>query len=148
MGFGAANLLGTGSAMNAVAGAVKADPNDTDWVIGPGRDYELVTYLAGLGGLRENGWVESVVGVGRDDGDVKFADGAFFDEPGDAAREMSEEIGGGVKGFKGLCGEMDSHEGSLGRRFGISGVGDGENETGRHVAPIHGRIEAANEVGV
>ena len=104
MGFGAADLLGTGRAVDAVAGAVEADPGDADRVVGAGREDEFVIQLLRFGGFGENFGIEGVVGIGRDDGDVEFADGTFLDAFGDAAREMGEEIGGVIESFQGFAG--------------------------------------------
>ena len=108
----------------------------------------MVFNLLRFGGFREHVGVEGVVGVGDDDRDVQLAHGPLLDALGDAAREVGEEVGGGVKGFEGPAGKADGGEGGFGAGVGAGGVRHLQHGARRYVLPIHRCVELPDEVRV
>ena len=148
VGFGAADVLGTGCAVDAVAGAVEADPDGADGIVGAGLEGQLAVELTGFLGFGKDFGVEKVGGVGGGTGDVEFADGALFGELGDAAGEVGDEVGAGVVNFELTVGEKDAEVGGFVAEVGRGDVGDLEFGAGGDGAPVDGGVEVADEGGV
>ena len=144
MGFGAADVLGARRAVDAVTGAVEADPDGADGIVGAGLEREFAVELLGFLGLGENFRIEKVGGIGCGAGDVEFADGPFLDLLGDAARELREEVGARVVHLELALGEQDADVGGLLSRGGRDDVGDFQFGVGGHVAPVDRGVQLAD----
>ena len=122
--------------MDAIAGAIKADPRHANRVVGTGRDDELVAELLRLGGFGKRCRIKRVVGVGDDDGDVQFANGAFLNFLRDAHGKMSDERTGGVAGFENVVRETHVKQRGFGGRLVQFDGGNINNGVGLDGAPI------------
>jgi hypothetical protein len=147
-GLGAADFFGCRGSVDTVAGAVDADPGHADGIVRTRGEDEFARRVGlGLRGVGEVGRVEGVVGVGDDDGDAEFADGAFLDLAGDADGEVQEEAVGGVEDLQRMGGEADFDAGGGGgiRRDGDRG--HAEDGAGRDGVPGDGRVDGLDEAG-
>src|SRR5687768_7503947 len=86
--FGAADLIGTRGAVDALVGFVEGDPRATCWVVWAGRDDQFAFDRLGFRRFGKNGWVKSVVWILGAGDDGELADGTFFDARGDRAGEV------------------------------------------------------------
>ncbi len=145
--FRAANLFGCRGAVDAIAGAVESDPGDTDGIVGAWGDDEAPAECAAFGGFGEYLWIEGVVGILDGGGDGEVADGAFGGNAADAAGEVAEETAAVVEGAEVAPGKADADAGSA-ARWGPLGIGDDEFGAGADKIPIHGGIQAPDEVWV
>ena len=146
VGFGAADLFGLGSAVNAVAGTIEADPGGADGVIRAGWDGEFVIDLFGFFGFGENGGIKKVTGIGGGFGHVKGADGALLHFGGDAAGKMSDEVGGFAEDIDGFAVEMNAGEGGFFARGRID-ARDFDKRSRRDIRPVDLRVLFFDEGG-
>ena len=98
---GAADLLGVGCAVHAVAGFVQAHPGDTDRIFRARWQDDFMANLLQFVGFREQFGIDGVIGIRDDDNDVQFAHGPFFDFFERCCREkMQHQVRVGIKCFQ------------------------------------------------
>ena len=88
----AADLLGDGCAVDAIAREVESDPNSAYWVVGARRDNKLGGDPFPLGGVFKNCGVEGVVRVFNADFNSKLSTRALINVSSDAYRAMEQEL--------------------------------------------------------
>ena len=147
MRFGAADLFGLRGAVDPVARQVEADPGEPHGIVGAGGQNEFAAEGARFLGLGKDLGVEGVVGIGRDDGDAQFADGAFFNPARDAHGEVGDQAAVGVEHLEDSRGELHHHAGGLLRFWQAGDGGHNEGRAGGGLGPVDVRVEAADEVG-
>ena len=143
VGLGAPDLLGNRGSVDAVAGFVESDPDGAHRIVGAWGNEEFAAYSAGFLGFRKVFRVEHVIWIGNDKDHVEAAHRSFFDQVGDAAREVDEEVGAGVENLERTSGKADPNK----RRGGIvRGGGDVGNPQGgvwRNGGPIDNSLMKA-----
>ena len=146
--FGAAHVLGARGAVDAVAGAVEADPHGADGVVRTGWKREFAADLLGFLRLGKNFRIEKISWIWRGADDVEFADGALLGEVRDAAREVRDEVGARVVNLELPLREEDADVGGFLARGGEGDVGHLQFRAGGYGAPVDVGVQLADETGM
>ena len=128
--------------MDAVAGAVEADPGDTNRIVGAGRDAQALADGGGFGIIGEQVGIKGVIGVFGPDNHVQgFAHGAFAFIGRDGTGKMRDEPVGRVIGPEAFLAQADFNPSQRGQALSLD-VGNGQDSAWGRVRPGGGRIQA------
>ena len=89
--FGAPYFFGFGRAVDSIAGAIETNPRDAHGIIWTRLDDKFSPELFGLRTFREYFGIESVVGIGDNDGYMQFSHWSLFHVAGDADRKVRND---------------------------------------------------------
>ena len=129
--------------MDAVAGAVEADPRQADRIVGAGGNAQFLADRGGGGVFGKQLGIERVVRIfGPDFHAQRFADGPLGLVGGDGAGKLGDEQSVGVVGAQGLFREADFDLGEGRQGLGLDG-GHGDDRPGGRIGPREVRIQAA-----
>ena len=101
-----------------------------------------------IGGLGKQGRIERVVGIGDDDGDVQFPDGALLGHARDADGELGDDMVVRVEHLELALLQPDHELGGGAADEDVLHRRNDDLDPGKNPIPVHPGIELFDELGV